>query len=204
VRAIVAVTTFLLLVSGGALLGVGWYMERAFADRILLVDEVPVTEVALVLGARIGPGGEPSRPLRARLDVAASLHAAGRVQKLLLSGDDGRAVSDEVGPMRSALIARGVPEGALLVDPAGTRTFESFRRARDVYGLDDVVVVTNPFHLPRALYLAEGLGLRAVGVAAPETPPPGLRQQLKREARESFARLRAVVDVQRARAADPR
>lgn len=179
------------------MLGLGLYMRKAAAGAMLTVAEAPAMDVAMVLGARVNGDGMPTRPLRARLDVAAALFHHQRARRVLITGDDGRAVSDEITPMVRALLEAGVPRASLLIDGAGVRTFESFRNAREVFGLERLLVVTNPFHLPRSLFLARGVGLDAVGVLAPEAPPPGIRQRFKRELREQVARARAVIDVAR-------
>lgn len=126
--------------------------------------DVPPAPVALVLGAEVYPDGRPSSFLAARLDLAARLLRAGTVQVLLVSGDAGAPEYDEPTAMHRYLVAAGLPADRLVVDPFGFDTYDSCWRARQVFGLTDVVVVTQSYHLPRAVGTARALGLRAEGV----------------------------------------
>ncbi|GAA3101110.1 SanA/YdcF family protein [Streptosporangium carneum] len=127
------------------------------------VAEVPEAPAALVLGAAVF-GDQPSSMLARRLDISAELYRAGKVKALLLSGDNGRAGYDEPTAMRDYLLARGVPGDALVLDYAGFDTWDSCVRARDVFGATRVTVVTQLFHLPRAVTLCRTAGLEAFGV----------------------------------------
>ncbi|MEU1881821.1 ElyC/SanA/YdcF family protein [Streptosporangium sp. NPDC020072] len=124
---------------------------------------VPPAPTALVLGAA-APGGRPSPMLARRLDVSAELYRSGRVRTLLLSGDNSRKDYDEPTAMRDYLIARGVPPRALVLDYAGFDTWDSCVRARQVFGATKVTVVTQLFHLPRAVTLCRAAGLETFGV----------------------------------------
>ncbi|MEV4095586.1 SanA/YdcF family protein [Streptosporangium saharense] len=126
-------------------------------------SEVPPAPTALVLGAA-APGGQPSPMLARRLDISAELYRSGRVRALLLSGDNGRKDYDEPTAMRDYLLARGVPERALVLDYAGFDTWDSCVRARQVFGASRVTVVTQLFHLPRAVTLCRAAGLETFGV----------------------------------------
>lgn len=125
----------------------------------------PHRSVAIVLGCRVN-GEEVSGCLEERLATALELHRTGVVQRLLLSGDHGRVGYDEVNVMKEWLAARGVPLGHLFLDHAGFDTYDSMVRARQVFQVADAVVVSQDFHLPRAVYLARKVGIDAVGVAA--------------------------------------
>ncbi|MFC4532769.1 SanA/YdcF family protein [Sphaerisporangium dianthi] len=125
--------------------------------------EVPAAPVGLVLGAGLY-GRSPTAMLASRLDIAAQLVRAGKVRALLLSGDNGRAGYDEPSVMRDYLIARGVPGRVLVLDYAGFDTWDSCVRARDVFGARDLIVVTQNFHLPRAVALCRAAGLGTFGV----------------------------------------
>ncbi|GII79261.1 membrane protein [Sphaerisporangium rufum] len=124
---------------------------------------VPAAPVGLVLGAGLWHG-VPTPMLAARLDVAAALFRAGRVRVLLLSGDNGRPGYDEPTVMRDHLVRRGVPARAMVLDYAGFDTWDSCVRARDVFGARRVTVITQAFHLPRAVTLCRTAGLDAFGV----------------------------------------
>lgn len=139
-------------------------VRGAAAGHLYPLDQVPHVPVALVLGAQVYPSGTPSRFLRARLDLALLLLQRGTVDRLLLSGDAQAPEYDEPAAMRAHLLAAGAPDDRLVLDPWGLDTYDSCVRARDVYGVDRVVVVTQTYHLPRAVATARLIGLDAVGV----------------------------------------
>ncbi len=127
------------------------------------VDDVPAQPVALVLGAEVYADGRPSRYLRARLDVARELFAAGKIDAILVSGD-GTPHYDETGGMRNYLIAHGVPADRIAGDYAGFDTYDSCVRAKRVFGATNVILVSQTYHLPRALTICRATGLDAWGV----------------------------------------
>ncbi len=138
--------------------------HRAVADSSPgWVAGVPEAPVALVLGAGV-VGDVPSPMLARRLDISAQLYRAGRVEAILLSGDNSRREYDEPTVMRDYLLASGVPAGALVLDYAGFDTWDSCVRARTVFGATKVTVVTQVFHLPRAVTLCRTAGLDTFGV----------------------------------------
>jgi SanA protein len=120
----------------------------------------------IVLGAGVRPDGALSTVLRDRLDQAIELWNRRTSKKILVSGDHGRDGYDELGPSRAYLVAAGVPDEAVFLDHAGFDTYSTFWRAHRIFGARRVVVVTQAFHLPRALYYARAEGLEADGVAA--------------------------------------
>jgi vancomycin permeability regulator SanA len=126
--------------------------------------EAPAAPVALVPGAQVYPSGLPSSFLAARLDLARRLLEAGRVQVLLLSGDGAAPEYDEPAAMRRHLLAAGVPDDRMVLDPFGLDTYDSCFRAARVYGVEELLVVTQSYHLPRAVGTARALGLAAEGV----------------------------------------
>jgi vancomycin permeability regulator SanA len=128
------------------------------------VDDVPDAPVALVLGAQVYPDGQPSPFLAARLDIARRLYASGRVKAVLLSGDHSRWEYNEPGAMATWLRTHGVPEQRIAVDYAGFDTYDSCARARRVFGVRHVIVVTQTYHLDRAVTLCRALGVTADGV----------------------------------------
>ncbi|WP_031167126.1 SanA/YdcF family protein [Streptosporangium roseum] len=127
------------------------------------VSEVPAAPAALVLGAG-AQGMTPSPMLARRLDISAELYRVGKVKAILLSGDNSRADYDEPTVMRDYLLARHIPAGALVLDYAGFDTWDSCVRARDVFGATRLTVVTQVFHLPRAVALCRTAGLETFGV----------------------------------------
>ena len=154
---------------------------------------VPHAQAALVLGAQVKPDGRPSDMLADRIAAAADLYRSGRVDKLLLSGDHGRWAYDEVGTMRRALLARGIPARDLFTDHAGFDTWDSAQRARRVFGVRSVVVVTQRFHMARALFAAHRAGLHATGFAADRRDYGGVMGRLR--LREALARVKVVADA---------
>ena len=126
------------------------------------------------------------------MDAAAKLYHAGKVRHLLLSGDNGTRGYDEPTAMKKALLARGVPESALHLDYAGFRTLDSMARAKMVFGVREVTVITDDFHLARSLFLADSFGLKAVGYSPAPVP---LSASVKTRVRETVARPASLVDV---------
>ena len=150
-------------------------------------------EVALVLGAGLRPDGSPSLMLDDRLTAAADLYRGGRVKTILASGDHGSHAYDEVNAMRARLVELGVPDEDVFTDHAGFDTWSSVVRAKKVFGAEDVVVVTQRFHLARAIWLARRAGLDANGVAADKHAYGD--KALTAQVREVFARAKSVGEV---------
>jgi vancomycin permeability regulator SanA len=164
--------------------------ERLYTDPAA----VPAAPVALVLGAQVDGDGRPSRFLRARLELARRLYRAGRVRALLVSGDHGRWEYDEPGTMRRWLIEHGVPGRRVAVDYAGFDTYDSCLRANRIFGVTRAVVVTQTFHLPRAVAVCRSVGVDAVGLGdASVRAMPYF--WWKAVAREQGASVKAVWDV---------
>ena len=149
-------------------------------------------DCALILGARVYGDGTVSPVLEDRLATGLRLYQEGKVSRLLVSGDHGKDGYDEVNAMRAWLEARGVPPAHVFLDHAGFDTYSSVMRARDVFEARRVVVVTQRFHLPRALYIARELGLVADGEPADRRVYRGI---VYSEAREIASRTRAFIDV---------
>jgi SanA protein len=154
------------------------------------VGTAPHAQVALVLGAAVNADGTPSQMLADRVTTALRLYRAGKVDKLLVSGDHGTTSYDEPDTMKRALLAAGVPARDVFTDHAGFDTWDSMVRARKVFGVRSALIVTQGFHLPRAVWLAREAGLRAHGVSA-DLHGYG-RQALLSQAREVLARVKAV------------
>jgi SanA protein len=163
-----------------------WVRDRG-ARHVVPPGQAPAAQVAIVLGAHVSSDGTLSPMLADRVATGVELYRAGKVQKILMSGDHSREDYDEVNPMRRAAEEMGVPPRDVLMDPAGLSTFETFYRARHVFKLDSALVVSQRFHLPRAVYIARSLGLQATGVVADRRPYQG---ELYYEVRESLARAK--------------
>jgi SanA protein len=125
------------------------------------IDATPKTEVALVLGASVTAGGTLSPVLKERADRAVALYRAGKVSKILVTGDNATLSHDEVDPVGKYMYALGIPKSDIFLDHAGFDTYSSMYRARDVFNVTSMTIVSQPFHLPRAVYIARSLGLTA-------------------------------------------
>ncbi len=134
------------------------------SGRTFDVDSVPERGVGMVLGAKADPWG-PSAFLASRLDVAITLFEAGRIRAILVSGDGLPRSNNEPEVMKAYLVERGVPADRIVEDPAGFDTYDSCVRARDVYGVTEMTVITQDYHLPRAMAICREVGVDAVGVA---------------------------------------
>jgi len=162
------------------------------------IDAAPARPTAIVFGAGLWRDGSPTPVLRDRVATAARLYQDGKVQQLLMSGGYTTAGYNEPEAMRRYALSLGVPEGAIALDYAGQRTYDTCYRATHVFGVSQAILVTQGFHLPRAVYLCNSLGLPAVGVAS------DLREYRRRSMffwnlREIPATLAALWDVHVAR-----
>jgi len=148
----------------------------------------------LVLGAALRPGKEPTYVLQERLITALRLYREKKVSWFLVSGDNRSQYYNEPQAMRNWLIREGVPHGHIICDYAGRRTYDSIKRARSVFGLHKIVIVTSDFHLPRAIFIAQHLGLEPWGVAS-STETHATFIQISFWIREYVARHIALLDV---------
>jgi SanA protein len=165
------------------------YIELATRRQVVSPEAAPAVPWGIVFGAGLAPGGEPSPILAERLETALFLWRTGRVERLLLTGN-ADPYHDEIRSMRRYLTKGGVPERAISVDLEGVSTFDSCWRARGVFGIQRAILVTQAFHLPRAVFLARAAGIDAVGVRA-----GGGRWRALYVWRELLARPLAVVDA---------
>ena len=169
------------------------YVLLGGGDSTSSVADVPKAEVAIVPGALVKPNGEMSAMLGDRVEQASRLWHAGKVEKILVSGDHGTWKYDEPDTMREALVRDGVAPRDIFEDHAGFDTWATMVRARSIFGVRRAVVVTQGFHMPRALYLADAAGLDATGLTA-DLHHWGY-QGRKSEVREVLSRVKAIVDV---------
>jgi vancomycin permeability regulator SanA len=171
------------------LLGVGvltlfGYKLMVEADARPLMYEMgdpalPHNHVALVFGAGVRPDGGPSAMLADRVATAADLYKAGKVDKLLMTGDNGQVDYNEVAAMRRAAVNLGVPDRDIVLDHAGFNTWDSCYRAREVFSLKEATLVTQRFHLPRALHTCNYLKVKAIGVIADRQPYNTFNNELR-------------------------
>lgn len=187
----------IIFLAGGLLFGVALLYANLVIlqnkSQIYSENNVPSTTIGLVFGAGMRDDGSMSPMQSDRVKEGVALYKAGKVSQLIMTGDDGGMKADEVGAMRAAAIAAGVPEDKVRTDPHGYRTYESCYREANVYGIKKVIAVSQSFHLPRIVYLCENFGIETVGV------PADIRNygwdQVFMDAREAGARLKALWQV---------
>ncbi|HSB67300.1 MAG TPA: ElyC/SanA/YdcF family protein [Anaerolineales bacterium] len=136
------------------------------ASHTYTTQSVPAAPVAIVFGAGLWRDGTPTTVLRDRIATAAELYFSGKAQKVLMSGDNSYLDYNEPGAMRQYALSLGMPEDAIVLDYAGRRTYDTCFRAGAIFGIQQAILVTQGFHLPRALYTCYALGIKAVGVAS--------------------------------------
>ena len=173
--------------------GVNAYMLTRASGRILTREEaarIPGVDCVLVLGCLVRGNGQMSGMLKDRVNVGLSLYDAGVSNRLLMSGDHGHADYDEVNAMKSHAVSHGVDPDCVFCDHAGFSTYESMYRAKEIFGVERVVIVTQQYHLPRAIFIAEQMGMEAWGVSASLRPYGG---QTLRTLREVAARCKDLV-----------
>ena len=135
-------------------------------NRIYQADSAPVERVAIIFGAGLRRDGSPTAILRDRVETGIGLYFGGKVEKLLMSGDNSVEFYNEPEAMRQYALSMGVPTEDIVLDYAGRRTYDTCYRAKAIFGVERALLVTQKFHLPRALFLCNSLGLDASGVAA--------------------------------------
>ncbi len=160
-------TGFYLALAGGLVLGSAKLFTELYArTRLYTTENAPNAAVAIVFGAGLRRDGAPTPVLRDRVAAAVELYKAGKVHKLLMSGDNRFVEYNEPGAMQTYAIELGVPEEDIVLDYAGRRTYDTCYRARHIFGIEQALVVTQRFHLPRAIYTCNAIGIQAGGVVA--------------------------------------
>lgn len=169
-----------------------YYVMASTQDRIITLDEAAGmnADTILVLGARVWDNGQPSGILKDRINTGVDLYEAGASDRLLMSGDHGQDEYDEVNAMKDYAIEKGVAPAVIFMDHAGFSTYESLYRARDVFQVKTVVIVSQQYHLYRALYIARALGLDAYGVSCDTRE---YNAYLLFDVRETLARCKDVL-----------
>lgn len=172
-----------------AVSGLSSFMKGSTVENIINETEAAELDAdcILVLGCGVREDGTPSLMLRDRLETGIALYEAGAAPKLLMSGDHGRKDYDEVNLMKAYAMEREIPSADIFMDHAGFSTYDSMYRARDIFFAKKIVIVSQEYHLYRALYLAKKLGLEAYGVPALDVNYHG---QAYREFREMLARAK--------------
>lgn len=184
---------FLVIFFPLGLFGINTWVERASQPWLFAeLEQVPYNRVGLVLGT--GPTtvrGRPNPYFVGRIQAAAKLYQAGKVDYLLVSGDNSSRYYDEPTAMRNALIALGVPQGRIYRDYAGFRTLDSVVRAREVFGEQRFTIISQRFHNERAVFIARVRGLKAIGFSAPDVPEGWSNTRF----REPLARAQMALDL---------
>ena len=163
------------------------------ADRTYKPSEVPAKRVAIIFGAGLRQDGTPTAMLRDRLLTGADLYFEGKVEKLLMSGDNRFVDYNEPESMRQFALSVGVPDEAIVLDYAGRRTYDTCYRAKVIFGVESALLVTQGFHLPRALFLCDMLGMDTIGVEASRCYWNG--SPFVWDVREQFATIAAFLDL---------
>ncbi len=180
----------LAILGTAALFGIDAWVRGSVSSRILSQEEAAQLEdvdCILVLGCRVYDNGSPSAMLEDRLKRGVALYNLGAAPKLLMSGDHGRENYDEVDAMKHYAVDAGIASEDVFMDHAGFSTYETMYRAKEVFGAKKVLIVTQEYHLYRALYVAQALGLEAYGVSADYRQYVG---QSTRDLREVLARAK--------------
>ena len=185
---ILAVLLCLCLTAGLVGLGISAWVKHSVKDRVLTPEQAAADgnfDCILVLGCQVWRDGSPSRMLQDRIDRGLELYKAGAAPKLLMSGDHGTISYDEVNSMKHIAIEAGIPSEDVFMDHAGFSTYESIFRAKAVFQAKRVLIVSQEYHIYRALYCAKALGLDACAVPAEKIR---YRGQFMRDVREIAAR----------------
>ncbi|HEY2980657.1 MAG TPA: ElyC/SanA/YdcF family protein [Anaerolineales bacterium] len=188
-----------LLLAFGLLGILGLFLPRLITamysvTRVYTIQSVPAGRVAIVFGAGLRHDGTATAILRDRVMTAAQLYFEGKVVKLLMSGDNSTVEYNEPVAMQDYALSLGVPRDAIVLDYAGRRTYDTCYRAKTIFKLDNAILVTQDFHLPRALFLCNALGLEAMGVESNNLYYLK-RSRLIWNTRELFATFSAFMDL---------
>lgn len=170
-----------------------WVVASTKSNVFTESDKLPEHRVALVLGtSNKTTAGLPNQFFERRMDTAAELYKIGKIDHFILSGDNRSMFYNEPIEMQKALVSRGVPVNAITLDYAGLRTLDSVVRSKEIFGQDRIIIITQPFHSYRALFISNYYHIDAVAMVASD---PGLDISFKVRIREYFARTKAVLDL---------
>lgn len=174
------------------LFGINGYVKYKVDDSIFKIEDVNIAkaekaDAVLVLGAQVKADGQMSVMLKERVDMGIEVYKQGLTDRIIMSGDHGRANYDEVNTMKDYAIEQGVPSGHIFMDHAGFSTYDSAYRARDIFKVKDLIIVTQKYHLYRALYDAQALGMKAEGIICDKAVYSG---DMYRKFREVLARAK--------------
>lgn len=189
-----------LLAIGGLLLAAilcfGLIQYRVYslsAPYIVTAEHASKAQAILILGAKVSKNGNPSNALRDRLECGLALYQAGKAPQIVVTGDGEDLERNEVQAMHNYLVEKGVPEDAIVDDPQGLNTYASMYRAKNKYGFDNVLIVTQKYHTGRAIYLGRSLGLTCFAVGTPDSV---FRNVPYNHCREALARVKAFLNAE--------
>lgn len=182
----------LALVGGSLVAAANLYVVSDSREYIIGLSDAEGIDAdcILVLGCLVKADGSPSDMLSDRLEIGVELYENGAAPKLLMSGDHGRVEYNEVGAMKKYALDKGVASADVFMDHAGFSTYESMYRAKEIFGADKIIIVSQSYHLYRAIYIARSLGIEAYGVASDQR---SYRGQSVRDVREAAARAKDLV-----------
>lgn len=185
-RIVIIIIMILVFIGLLSVFGINYYVKYSVKDRIILSTEIKENDFdcILILGAGVW-GENPSPILEERLNMGIELYKAGVAPKIIMSGDHGRNNYDEVNSMKQYAINKGVPSEDIFMDHAGFSTYDSIYRARDIFKVKKMIIVSQEYHLYRALFITKKLNINAYGVSADKQVFSG---QMFRELREIAAR----------------
>ena len=189
----VKILVSLAVVGAGVLVGMNLEITN-FSKGYLYAGpgSFPEVQAVMILGARVSSSGILSDMYRDRADTAIEIYRSGKAEKILVSGDHGRVEYDEVNAAKNYLLSKGIPAKDIFLDHAGFDTYDSLYRARDVFQVKSLIISTQDFHLPRAVYIARKLGIEAWGASADKHVYGG--EQFY-ESREVLSRAKACMEV---------
>lgn len=193
-KKILGILLFLLISTILVTLLIDWYVKKAYQQQLYQqVKDIPKRPVGLVLGTiKQLKNGQLNRYYQYRIDAAVALWKAGKIEKLVLSGDNSRRGYNEPADMQADLIARGIPKEKLILDYAGFRTLDSVVRCQKVFGFDNIIIISQRFHIERAVFIAEHKNMKALGLEAQGIEGVyGLKVQI----REKLARVKLILDL---------
>ena len=180
----------LCLLGGAAVLGINLWVKGSVSDQILTQEQagkLQNVDCIIVLGCQVRSDGTPSHMLEDRLKRGVALYETGAAPKILMSGDHGTQGYDEVDTMKRYAVDAGIPSQDVFMDHAGFSTYETVYRAKEIFGAKKVIIVTQKYHLYRAMYIAKAMDMQVYGVAADYRQYGG---QTMRDVREVLARVK--------------
>lgn len=194
-RTLVTLLLGVVVVVFALVLGANTWVLLSARDAIVSeVTDAPTADAILVLGASVYRSGAPSPILEDRLTTAIELYREGKSEKIIVSGDHGEDRNNEPKAMQRVLIGAGIPAENIFLDHAGFDTFDSVYRARDIFQARSLLIVSQSFHLPRAVFIGKKLGLEVTGVSS-DLRNYGEQTDRYNRVRETLARVKAVLDI---------